>query len=90
MSETSIASVVDSEAGELLPPQDIAAEQSVLGGMMLSTDAIADVVKASVGLSPVLLIGAALADRGRLYNCGLAIADGKLRVMDADGRFEAA
>lgn len=28
------------------PPQDIAAEQSVLGGMMLSKDAIADVVEA--------------------------------------------
>ena len=27
------------------PPQDIAAEQSVLGGMMLSKDAIADVVE---------------------------------------------
>src|SRR5690606_27988953 len=43
---TSIASSIDSEAGELLPPQDVAAEQSVLGGMMLSTDAIADVVEA--------------------------------------------
>ena len=41
-------------------------------------DAIGDIVAASRGLSPVLLIGAALADRGRLYNCGLAIADGKL------------
>ena len=40
--------------------------------------AIADIVEASAGLSPVLLIGAAIADRGRLYNCGLAIADGKL------------
>src|SRR4051812_20866124 len=27
------------------PPQDIAAEQSVLGGMMLSKDAIADVIE---------------------------------------------
>ena len=27
------------------PPQDLAAEQSVLGGMMLSKDAIADVVE---------------------------------------------
>ena len=27
------------------PPQDVAAEQSVLGGMMLSKDAIADVVE---------------------------------------------
>jgi replicative DNA helicase len=31
--------------GSRKPPQDIAAEQSVLGGMMLSKDAIADVVE---------------------------------------------
>ena len=31
------------------PPQDVAAEQSVLGGMMLSKDAIADVVEAVRG-----------------------------------------
>ena len=30
---------------ERTPPQDIAAEQSVLGGMLLSKDAIADVVE---------------------------------------------
>src|SRR5690606_5952933 len=30
---------------ERTPPQDVAAEQSVLGGMMLSKDAIADVVE---------------------------------------------
>ncbi|SHE61762.1 replicative DNA helicase [Streptoalloteichus hindustanus] len=30
---------------ERMPPQDLAAEQSVLGGMMLSKDAIADVVE---------------------------------------------
>jgi NAD+ synthase (glutamine-hydrolysing) len=40
--------------------------------------AIDDIVQASAGLSPVLLVGAALADRGRLYNCALAIAHGKL------------
>ncbi|MGN6686133.1 MAG: replicative DNA helicase [Actinomycetales bacterium] len=34
---------------ELTPPQDLAAEQSVLGGMMLSKDAIADVVEAVRG-----------------------------------------
>ncbi|MEU0937161.1 replicative DNA helicase [Embleya sp. NPDC005971] len=33
------------EGFERTPPQDIAAEQSVLGGMMLSKDAIADVVE---------------------------------------------
>lgn len=32
-------------AEDRLPPQDLAAEQSVLGGMMLSKDAIADVVE---------------------------------------------
>ncbi len=31
--------------GERTPPQDVAAEQSVLGGMLLSKDAIADVVE---------------------------------------------
>ena len=30
---------------ERTPPQDVAAEQSVLGGMLLSKDAIADVVE---------------------------------------------
>ncbi|MET1756624.1 NAD(+) synthase [Novosphingobium sp. RD2P27] len=40
--------------------------------------AIGEVVEASKGLSPVLLIGAAVADRGRLYNCALAIANGRL------------
>jgi replicative DNA helicase len=35
--------------GERMPPQDLQAEQSVLGGMMLSKDAIADVVE---GLGP--------------------------------------
>jgi replicative DNA helicase len=30
---------------ERTPPQDIPAEQSVLGGMLLSKDAIADVVE---------------------------------------------
>ena len=33
-------------ASDRTPPQDIAAEQSVLGAMMLSKDAIADVVEA--------------------------------------------
>ncbi len=33
------------ESFERQPPQDVAAEQSVLGGMMLSKDAIADVVE---------------------------------------------
>ena len=35
----------DSAAYERVPPQDLAAEQSVLGGMLLSKDAIADVVE---------------------------------------------
>ena len=33
------------------PPQDLAAEQSVLGGMLLSKDAIADVLEADHGWS---------------------------------------
>ena len=31
------------------PPQDVAAEQSVLGGMLMSKDAIADVVEVLAG-----------------------------------------
>ncbi len=44
MSVTELAHSVPSEF-ERTPPQDIAAEQCVLGGMMLSKDAIADVVE---------------------------------------------
>ena len=40
--------------------------------------AIAEIAEASADLSPVLLIGAALADRGRLYNCAVVIAAGKV------------
>lgn len=36
-------------AFERLPPQDLAAEQSVLGGMLLSKDAIADVIEVLKG-----------------------------------------
>src|SRR5690625_2649512 len=38
-------SAPESEYYDRTPPQDIAAEQSVLGGMLLSKDAIADVVE---------------------------------------------
>ncbi len=41
---------VGSEPYERMPPQDIAAEQGVLGGMMLSKDAIADVVEVLKGI----------------------------------------
>ena len=41
-------------------------------------DAVAEIVTASGGLTPVLLIGAPLRHDGRLYNCALAIADGEL------------
>ena len=37
---------------ERTPPQDVAAEQSVLGGMLLSKDAIADVVEVVRGAEP--------------------------------------
>ncbi len=40
--------------------------------------AIATVVEASATLRPVLLVGAALVRNGRLYNCALAIARGRL------------
>ncbi|MCJ2178129.1 NAD(+) synthase [Novosphingobium album (ex Hu et al. 2023)] len=49
------------------------------GAMIEAVEAaIADIVKASAELSPVLLIGAALMHKGRLYNCALAIAHGHL------------
>jgi len=41
-------------------------------------DAIARVVTASAELRPVLLVGAALEREGRLYNCALAIARGRV------------
>src|SRR6186713_55039 len=40
--------------------------------------AVGEIVEASAGLSPVLLIGAPLRHNGRLYNCALVVADGKL------------
>ena len=40
--------------------------------------AVGDIIRASADLSPVLLVGAALMNRGRLYNCALAIAHGRL------------
>ncbi|RXD07247.1 NAD(+) synthase [Sphingomonas sp. UV9] len=40
--------------------------------------AIAAVVEASATLRPALLVGAALVRNGRLYNCALAIARGKI------------
>ncbi|WP_067737079.1 NAD(+) synthase [Novosphingobium naphthalenivorans] len=49
------------------------------GAMIEAVEAaIADIVKASAGLSPVMLVGAALMHKGRLYNCALAIAHGHL------------
>ncbi|AKH41205.1 NAD+ synthase (glutamine-hydrolyzing) [Altererythrobacter atlanticus] len=39
---------------------------------------MAGIVAASKGLTPVMLIGAPLRHNGRLYNCALAVADGKL------------
>ena len=41
-------------------------------------NAVADIVAASATLSPVLLIGAPLRRNGKIYNCALAIAGGKL------------
>lgn len=45
MSETSMAPSNNEPANAPHPPQDLAAEQSVLGGMMLSADAITDVTE---------------------------------------------
>jgi NAD+ synthase (glutamine-hydrolysing) len=43
-----------------------------------SERAICEIVAASEGLSPVLLIGAPLRKDGRIYNCALVVADGEL------------
>jgi len=43
-----------------------------------SERAVGEIVAASEGLSPVLLIGAPLRHNGRLYNCALVVADGHL------------
>ncbi len=40
--------------------------------------ALAQIVVASAALRPVLLVGAALERNGRLYNCGVAIARGRV------------
>ncbi len=40
--------------------------------------AIAEIVAASAALSPLLLIGSPLRHNGRIYNCALAIAKGRL------------
>ena len=45
MSVTEFPSTPSPREYERTPPQDIAAEQCVLGGMLLSKDAIADVVE---------------------------------------------
>ncbi len=45
----SVTEMVPREGFDRTPPQDVAAEQSVLGGMMLSKDAIADVVESVRG-----------------------------------------
>jgi len=39
-------------AEDRLPPQDVHAEQSVIGGMLLSKDAIADCVEGLKGVRP--------------------------------------
>ena len=39
---------------------------------------LADVIEASAGLRPVLLIGAPVRRNGRLYNCAVAIARGRI------------
>ncbi|WP_134767609.1 NAD(+) synthase [Nocardioides sp. 1609] len=40
--------------------------------------AVADIVAASVGLLPVIVVGAPLRHAGRVYNCALVIKDGEL------------
>ncbi len=51
-----------------------------LQGAMHGTtlDALGEMVDASAALSPVMLVGAALPRNGRLYNCAVAIARGRV------------
>jgi NAD+ synthase (glutamine-hydrolysing) len=46
--------------------------------IVATQDALAAVVEASAKLRPVLLVGAALPRNGRLYNCAVAIARGRV------------
>src|SRR5690625_1184554 len=56
---------------ERTPPQDLAAERGVLGGMMLSKDAIADVVETVRGNPADLVTGSdELSKRGELQRVG--------------------
>jgi NAD+ synthase (glutamine-hydrolysing) len=57
-----------------------ALDDLVMQGALLDAveEAVGAIVAASKGLTPVLLIGAPLRKDGRLYNCALAIADGRL------------
>ncbi len=57
-----------------------ALDDLVMQGALLEAveTAVSELVRASKGLSPVMLVGAPLRHEGRLYNCGLAIADGRL------------
>jgi NAD+ synthase (glutamine-hydrolysing) len=47
--------------------------------LLAATEAgVAEIVKASASLRPVLLVGAALRRNGRVYNCALAISRGRI------------
>lgn len=73
------------QAVDLLVYPELALSSYALDDLVLQ-DALLDAVEAEVaglvaaskGLTPVLLIGAPLRHQGRLYNCALAIADGRL------------
>ncbi len=54
---------------------DLLLQSALLDGV---EEAVGTIVAASKGLTPVLLIGAPLRKDGALYNCALAIADGRL------------
>ncbi|GMN12751.1 NAD(+) synthase [Altererythrobacter sp. MTPC7] len=54
---------------------DLHMQQALLDA---TENAVAEVVAASKEITPVLIIGAALRKTGRIYNCALAIANGRL------------
>ena len=54
---------------------DLLLQDALLGGV---DAALGDLIAASRNLSPVLLVGAPLRRRGRLYNCAVAISRGRV------------
>ncbi|MGD9658774.1 MAG: NAD(+) synthase [Methylocystis sp.] len=57
---------------------DLLHQEALLDGV---ETALADLVEASSGIHPLIVVGAPLRHRGRLYNCGVAILRGRVRAV---------